>query len=212
MAGELKAVYENDPAASSYLEIIACYPWVHAIYLHRLAHKLYEWGLPRVIPRFISHINRFITGIEIHPGARIGDSVFIDHGMGVVIGETAEIGNNVTMFQGVVLGGTGKTKGMKRHPTVGNNVTIGAGAIILGPVRIGNNVKIGAGSVVLTDIPDDCTAIGVPAKIVRHKGERVADLEHGHIDDPVWNKINALERRIHFIEKMVAPKHAGDGI
>lgn len=200
MAGELKAAYKNDPAAKSYLEILLCYPGIHALFIHKISHKLYKWRFPAVVPRLISHFGRFITGIEIHPGAEISDGVFIDHGMGVVIGETAEIGDNVTMFQGVVLGGTGAAKGKKRHPTVGDNVTIGAGAILLGPITVGHNVKIGAGSVVLCDIPSDATAVGVPAKVVKHRGERVADLEHGHMDDPVQTKLNELERRMHALE------------
>lgn len=201
MAGELKAAYENDPAAKGYLEIILCYPGVHALLVHRVSHKLYEWHFPSVVPRFISHISRFLTGIEIHPGAKIGNEVFIDHGMGVVIGETAEVGDKVVIFQGAVLGGTGKTKGKKRHPVVGSYVTVGAGSILLGPITVGDNVKIGAGAVVLKDIPSDSTAVGVPARIVRHRGQKVADLEHGHIDDPVQAKLQEIDRRIRTVEK-----------
>lgn len=211
MAGELQAAFENDPAAPNYFEVLLCYPGVHAIFLHRIAHRLYAWGVPKVIPRVLSQINRFLTGVEIHPGAKIGDRVFIDHGMGVVIGETSEVGDDVTMFQGVVLGGTGKIKEKKRHPTVGNNVVIGAGAIVLGPVRIGNDVKIGAGSVVLRDIPDDSTAVGVPALVVRHKGKMVADLEHGDIDNPVQDKLTFLEHRIRMLEKKVSATSGTSG-
>ncbi|MDD5317980.1 MAG: serine O-acetyltransferase [Candidatus ainarchaeum sp.] len=201
MSGELKAAYENDPAAKSYFEIILCYPGVHALLIHRISHKLYEWNFPAVVPRLISHVGRFLTGIEIHPGAKIGNEVFIDHGMGVVIGETAEVGDKVVIFQGAVLGGTGRKKGSKRHPTVGSFVTVGAGSILLGPITVGDNVKIGAGAVVLKDIPPDSTAVGVPARIVRHKGQKVADLEHGRIDDPMQAKLHEIDARIRAVEK-----------
>lgn len=164
---DIHAVFENDPAARSILEVLLCYPGLHAILLHRFAHHLYRRKL-FLLARMISNTNRFVTGIEIHPGAKIGGRFFIDHGMGIVIGETAEIGDDVVIFHGVTLGGTGKDKG-KRHPTVGNSVLIGAGTKILGPITIGNNVKIGAGAVVLKSVPDNCTAVGCPARVVKRQ-------------------------------------------
>lgn len=167
---DIKAVFENDPAVKNLAEVLLCYPGLHALLFHRPAHWLYS-RRHFVLARVISNFSRFMTGIEIHPGARVGKGFFIDHGMGIVIGETAEIGDNVVMYHGSTLGGTGKDKG-KRHPTVGNNVMIGAGAKILGPITIGNNVKIGAGSVVVRSVPDNCTAVGCPAKIVRRNYSR----------------------------------------
>lgn len=162
---EIKSILDRDPAASSVWEVILCYPGFHAIMLHRVAHFLYKRNW-RLIARMISHFSRFITGIEIHPGAQIGFGLFIDHGMGVVIGETSVVGNNVTMYQGAVLGGTGKSTG-KRHPDIGNNVIISSGAKILGSFKVGNNAKIGAGSIVLKEVPPNCTVVGVPAQIVK---------------------------------------------
>lgn len=162
---DIQVIFERDPAAKSVLEVILCYPGLHAIILHRIAHYLYKKGLI-LIPRLISQFNRFLTGIEIHPGAKIGRRFFIDHGMGVVIGETTEIGDNVTIYQGVTLGGTGKEKG-KRHPTIKNNVVIGSGAKVLGPIVVGENSKIGAGAVVLKDVPPNSTVVGVPARCVK---------------------------------------------
>jgi serine O-acetyltransferase len=167
---DIQTVFKNDPAARSVAEVILCYPGLHAIMMHRLAHRLFKRRL-YLMARIISNINRFLTGIEIHPGARIGRRFFIDHGMGIVIGETAEIGDDVVLFHGVTLGGTGKDKG-KRHPTVGSNTMIGAGTKVLGPITIGNNTKIGAGSVVLNSIPDNCTAVGCPARVVRKKYDK----------------------------------------
>ncbi|WP_090042667.1 serine O-acetyltransferase EpsC [Clostridium frigidicarnis] len=169
---EFKNIKDKDPAARSNLEILL-YPSLYAIINHRIGHFLYKRKL-YFLSRLISQINRFFTGIEIHPGATIGKRFFIDHGMGVVIGETAEIGNNVTLYHGVTLGGTGKDKG-KRHPTVGNNVTIGAGAKILGPITIGNDVKIGSNSVVLRDVPNSATAVGIPAKIIK-KSNKIIEM------------------------------------
>lgn len=168
---EIRNVLEKDPAAKNAIEVILCYPGLHAVLIYRLAHKFYQWKR-FVLARVISQIGRFLTGIEIHPGAKIGRGLFIDHGMGVVIGETAEVGDNVTIFHGVTLGGTGKDKG-KRHPTVGNNVLIGAGTKVLGPITIGNNVKIGANSVVLKDVPSDVTVVGIPGKIVVPKNKNI---------------------------------------
>ncbi|WP_125153408.1 serine O-acetyltransferase EpsC [Clostridium rectalis] len=162
---DLDVVMKNDPAARNRLEVFLLYPCVHALINHRIAHFFYKYKM-YFMARLISQISRHFTGIEIHPGAKIGKGLFIDHGMGVVIGETAEIGDNVVMYHGVTLGGTGKNKG-KRHPTIGNNVLIGSGAKVLGPIYIGNNSKVGANSVVLQDIPDNCTVVGIPGKVVK---------------------------------------------
>ncbi|NLP36377.1 MAG: serine O-acetyltransferase [Firmicutes bacterium] len=200
---DIEAIFERDPAARNVLEIILCYSGLHAVWLHRLAHALFKRGLV-LLPRLISQINRFLTGIEIHPGAAIGDGFFIDHGMGVVIGETTEIGNNVTVYQGVTLGGTGKDQG-KRHPTIGNNVVIGTGAKILGPIKIGDFAKIGAGSVVLKDVPPHSTVVGVPGRVVARKGERVpaVDLNHINLPDPVAEKLQNLQQQIDELRKII---------
>ncbi|MBC7230403.1 MAG: serine O-acetyltransferase [Actinobacteria bacterium] len=195
---DIEAVRDRDPAARSTLEIILAYPGLHALWMHRVAHWLWERKVP-VLPRLISHLNRFLTGIEIHPGARFGKGVFIDHGMGVVIGETSEIGDYVTLYQGVTLGGTGKEKG-KRHPTVGNNVVIAAGAKVLGPITIGDHSKVGAGAVVIRDVPPRCTVVGVPGKVVVQEGEPVVDLHHEAIPDPVMDRIEALDGMIRKLE------------
>ncbi|RJX25031.1 MAG: serine O-acetyltransferase [Dethiobacter sp.] len=193
---DIAAVFERDPAAKNILEVILCYPGFHAIVLHRMAHFLYKKGLV-VLPRLISNFSRLVTGIEIHPGATIGEGVFIDHGMGVVIGETTEIGNNVTIYQGVTLGGTGKEKG-KRHPTVGNNVVVGTGAKVLGPIEIGDGGRIGAGSVVLQSVPPGATVVGIPGRVVLHRGKRVTpvDLNHEDLPDPVAQMLNCLQNQI----------------
>ncbi|AAO34989.1 serine acetyltransferase [Clostridium tetani] len=171
---DIDNIIKNDPAARNSLEVLLLYPSIHAIINHRIAHFFYKKRM-FFIARLISQISRFFTGIEIHPGAQIGNGLFIDHGMGVVIGETAEVGNDVTIYHGVTLGGTGKDKG-KRHPTVGNNVIIGSGAKVLGPIVIGNNAKVGANSVVLKDVPENKTAVGAPAKIVGEKKSEVVDM------------------------------------
>lgn len=171
---EIKNIMSKDPAARSFLEVIFLYPSVHAVLLHRLAHKLYNIKF-YFLARVISQLGRFLTGIEIHPGAQIGKGLFIDHGMGVVIGETSEIGDNVTIYHGVTLGGTGKDKG-KRHPTIGDDVVIGAGAKVLGPIIIGKNSKIGANSVVLKDVPEESTAVGSPAKIIYKKPKTIIEI------------------------------------
>lgn len=196
---DIDAVFENDPAAKNILEVLFCYPGLHAIVVHRINHRLYEMKIP-LIPRFISHLMRFLTGIEIHPGARIGKKFVIDHGMGIVIGETAEIGNNVLMYQGATLGGTGKHKG-KRHPTVGNSVVIGAGAKVLGPIKIGDYSRIGAGAVVIRDVPAHSTVVGVPGEIVRVKGEKISKLEHGELPDILSERVKKLEEKIRELEK-----------
>ncbi len=193
---DIRAIFERDPAAKSFWEVILCYPGLHAILLYRLAHALHQRGLI-LLPRVISQIARFVSGVEIHPGAKIGDGVFIDHGMGVVIGETAEVGDNVTLYQGVTLGGTGKEKG-KRHPTVGNNVVIGTGAKVLGPIVIGDFAKIGAGSVVLNNVPANTTVVGVPGRVVIYDGERIpsVDLNHEDLPDPVAEMLHCLQKQI----------------
>lgn len=198
MKQDIEAVRDRDPAARNTLEIILAYPGLHALWMHRIAHFLWNKGLP-LMPRLISHINRLITGIEIHPGAKIGKGVFIDHGMGVVIGETSEIGDYVTLYQGVTLGGTGKEKG-KRHPTVGRNVVIAAGAKVLGPITVGDNSKVGAGAVVIRDVPPRCTVVGVPGKVVMQEGEPVVDLHHELIPDPVMDRIEVLDGLIRKLE------------
>lgn len=172
---DIDNIMENDPAAKSKLEVLLLYPSMQAVILHRLAHKLYNRKM-YFFARFISQFSRFFTGIEIHPGARIGKGLFIDHGMGVVIGETSEIGDNVTLYHGVTLGGTGKEKG-KRHPTVGNNVIIGAGAKILGPIYVGDNAKVGAGAVVINDVPANSTAVGLPARLKLAKPNTIIEIK-----------------------------------
>lgn len=198
---------ERDPAATSKLEILTSYSGLHALWLHRIAHRLHTVGLP-VLPRWISQFNRFLTGIEIHPGACIGKGFFIDHGAGVVIGETAEIGDNVTVYQGVTLGGTGKETG-KRHPTVGDNVIFGAGAKVLGGITIGDNAKIGAGSVVINDVPQNSTVVGNPGRPVLVEGERVGipDIDYRHLPDPVADAIKCLVTRILEMEKELDEIH-----
>lgn len=200
---DIQVVFERDPAVKSTLEVILCYPGFHAILFHRIAHALYKkrWFL---LARFISQISRFLTQIEIHPGAKIGEGLFIDHGAGIVIGETAELGNNVTLYQGVTLGGTGKEKG-KRHPTIGNNVIISAGAKILGSFKVGDNVRIGAGSVVLKEVPPNCTVVGVPGRPVVKDEEQekreILNLEHNKLDDPVAEALQSLQKRVEQLEE-----------
>lgn len=195
MLEDLKTIFERDPAARNRLEIILTYSGLHALWFYRLSHFLLKIHL-LLLARFISQFAKFLTGIEIHPGATIGHGFFIDHGMGVVIGETTEVGDDVTIYQGVTLGGTGKEKG-KRHPTIGHNVVIGAGAKILGNIRIGNNVKIGANAVVLKSVPDDSTVVGVPGEIVRIKGENPLELvQTQDLPDPIMEKIEQLQKEI----------------
>ncbi len=198
----IKVIFERDPAARNIWEVLL-YPGLHAIFWHRISHYLYLHHFD-FLARLISHITRFFTGIEIHPGAKIGEGFFIDHGMGVVIGETVEIGDNVTLFQAVTLGGTGKKKG-KRHPTLGNNVMVSAGAKILGNIKIGDNVKIGAGSVVIKDVPSDATVVGVPGRIVKHKGKRVpgVSLDHGDLPDPILERLKKFRDKMDELEKVV---------
>ena len=202
---DINAFRQRDPAAKSDAEILLLYSGMHARLAHRLSHKLYEGG-HEFAARAVSQGAKFVTGIEIHPGATIGRGLVIDHGSGVVIGETAEIGDNCTIYQGVTLGGTGKDEG-KRHPTLGDNVMVGAGAKILGPVKIGNNVTVAAGAVVLGELPDNSTAVGIPAKVVRVGGERVAnDLDQIHIPDPVAQELNALRSEIEALRARIDDK------
>lgn len=192
---DLEVIFDQDPAARSYLEVILTYAGLHAIWSHRMAHAFYKRKF-FFIARTISQISRFFTGVEIHPGAQIGNRFFIDHGMGIVIGETCEIGNNVSVFQGVTLGGTGKEKG-KRHPTIKDNVLIATGAKVLGSIEIGENSKIGAGSVVLKEVPPNSTVVGIPGKVVIQDGVRInKDLNHTDLPDPIADRIIELEKEL----------------
>ena len=204
----IEAYKARDPAARSSLEIYFLYPGLKAVRSHRKAHWCYEHNL-KFLARFISQCSRHRTGIEIHPGAKIGKRLVIDHGMGIVIGETAEIGDDCLIYHGVTLGGTGKDVG-KRHPTIGNNVLIGAGAKVLGPITIGDNVRIAAGAVVLSDIPDNSTAVGVPARVVRRNGARVIDLDQVHIPDPVSQELCRLQGRLDRLEAMLRNPAGGE--
>lgn len=197
---EIKAAFERDPAARNALEVILLYSGLHAIIFHRIAHPLYLLNIP-LLPRFISQLARHITGIEIHPGAKIGKGLFIDHGMGVVIGETSILGDNVTLFQGVTLGGTGKERG-KRHPTLGNNVVVGTGAKVLGNITIGDDVAIGANAVVIRDVPSNSTVVGVPGRIVKQEGKVFPGikLDHTSLPDPLAQALDKLQDEIDHIE------------
>ena len=197
---DMRVIQDRDPAAKSMWETLL-YPGLHAVLWHRVAHRYYR-RRKYLLARLISQVARFFTGIEIHPGARLGRGLFIDHGMGVVIGETAAIGENVTLFQGVTLGGTGTETG-KRHPTVGNNVMIAANATLLGAIRVGDNSKIGAGSVVIRDVPPEATVVGVPGRVVRLRGKRVEGvrLDHGNLPDPVRRDLATIRRRLTVLEK-----------
>ena len=223
----IRVIFERDPAAQSTLEVVLCYSGLHAIWAHRLAHALYLRGWV-LVPRLISNVARFLTGIEIHPGATIGEGLFIDHGTGIVIGETAEIGRNVTLYQGVTLGGTGKEKG-KRHPTIGNNVVVASGAKVLGSFTVGDHAKIGAGSVVLRPVPAHATVVGIPGRIVMMKGHRVrteeellraralsaeegesveeiaaeldVDLDHDILPDPIAEGIELMRQEIEILKE-----------
>jgi serine O-acetyltransferase len=198
---DVNAAFNKDPAARTLIEVLTSYPGIKAVLLYRIAHFFWKLRLP-YIPRYISGIARDLTAVEIHPGAEIGSEFFIDHGAGVVIGETAEIGNNVTIYAGVVLGGTNLEQ-KKRHPTLGDNVVIGTGAKILGPITLGDNVRVGANSVVVNDVPSNCVVVGVPAKIVSKKGEKIEkiDLRHGELPDPISIAISSLNNRIKELEK-----------
>ncbi len=209
---DIDVVFEQDPAARSYLEVILTYSGLHAIWAHRVAHALFKRKF-YFMARVVSQMSRFFTGIEIHPGAKIGRRFFIDHGMGVVIGETCEIGNNVTVFQGVTLGGTGKEKG-KRHPTIKDNALIATGAKVLGSITIGENSKIGAGSVVLRDVPPNSTVVGIPGRVRVQDGIRVnKDLNHRDLPDPVADRLKELENEIkRLTEELEALKKGAENI
>jgi len=206
---DIGVVFDRDPAARSMWEVLLCYPGLHAIWLHRISHWFYKRDFV-LVPRMISNLARFLTGIEIHPGATIGKGLFIDHGTGIVIGETAEIGDNVTLYQGVTLGGTGKEKG-KRHPTVGDNVVVASGAKVLGSFKVGDNSKIGAGSVVLKEVPPNSTVVGIPGQVVWHNGKKInginvgtIDLEHGDLPDPVAEMMNCMQRNMRKLEHRIS--------
>ncbi|KAF3888226.1 MULTISPECIES: serine O-acetyltransferase [Nostocales] len=204
---DFRIIFERDPAARNWLEVLFCYPGFHALCLHRIAHWLHRQKVT-FLPRFISYLGRFFTGIEIHPGAEIGKGVFIDHGVGVVIGETAIVGDYSLIYQGVTLGGTGKESG-KRHPTLGKNVVVGAGAKVLGNIRIEDRVRIGAGSVVLRDVPSDSTVVGIPGRIISHKQEKpLSPLEHGKLPDLEARMIRSLVERIEQLEQRLQTFHS----
>jgi serine O-acetyltransferase len=204
---DIACIFERDPAARSYFEVLLCYPGLHAVWGHHLSHWLWQHRL-RFLARFNSQVVRFFTGIEIHPGAEIGRRFFIDHGMGVVIGETAVVGDDVTLYQGVTLGGTGKEHG-KRHPTIGDSVVIGTGARVLGNIRVGENCRIGANSVVLRSVPDNSTVVGVPGHIVLRNGKRIVITDPKEISDPLSDVIIKLVAEVHEIrEKLCEETHA----
>lgn len=198
---DIASIKERDPAATSSVQVLLLYSGLHAVLYYRLAHWLHRHGR-RFLARWVSQTAKFLTGIEIHPGASIGRGLFIDHGTGVVVGETTEIGDNVTLYQGVTLGGTGKDVG-KRHPTVCDGAMVGAGARVLGPLRVGKNAKVAAGAVVLDDVPDDATAVGVPARVVRVRGKKLSDLDQVHIPDPVSQELCRLEMEIANLKKKI---------
>jgi serine O-acetyltransferase len=209
---QIDTIFREDPAAKSVLEIFLCYPGFHAILSHRLAHWMYRRHIP-LAPRVLSQVSRLFTGIEIHPGATIGRRFFIDHGMGVVIGETTEIGDHVLLYQGVTLGGTGKEKG-KRHPTLGNNVVVGSGAKVLGNITIGDHVKIGAGSVVVKPVPDHATVVGIPGRVVRQGGTVFTEsdddmLQHGRLPDPVGQSFEDINRKLAEMEQEIRDLREG---
>ena len=204
IANDIRAARERDPAAVSNIEVILAYPGFHARQWHRLAHSLYDAGVP-LLPRLVSHLSRFLTGIEIHPGAKIGEGLFIDHGMSVVIGETAVIGDNCHLYQSITLGGT-SMKRVKRHPTLGKNVVVGAGARLIGDIEIGDNARIGAGSVVVTNVPANATVVGVPGHVVAFHDP--GDDTVVHLPDPEWDRIQALEERVAELERRLAEAEA----
>lgn len=205
---DVEVIFEQDPAARTYIEVILTYSGLHAIWSHRIAHALYKRRF-FFLARLTSQISRFFTGIEIHPGAKIGRRFFIDHGMGVVIGETCEIGDNVSVFQGVTLGGTGKEKG-KRHPTIQDNVLIATGAKVLGSITVGENSKIGAGSVVLKEVPPNSTVVGIPGRVVIQDGVKIKrDLNHSDLPDPIADKLRTMEQEIQQLEQQLEAMKEG---
>lgn len=208
MKEDMDVVFEQDPSARTYIEVLLTYSGLHAIWSHRIAHRFYKWKL-YFIARAVSQFNRFLTGIEIHPGAVIGRRFFIDHGMGVVIGQTCEIGDNVTIFQGVTLGGTGHEKG-KRHPTIKDNALVATGAKVLGNITIGQNSKIGGGSVVLKDVPDNATVVGIPGRVVKQDGKKISQkLDHHILPDPVSDRLKTLQAEIDALQKEVTELKEG---
>lgn len=207
-ADEIKAVKDRDPAAKNAVEVLLLYPGLHALIMYRIAHKLWQWKIP-LVPRWLSQMGRFFTGIEIHPGATIGKNLFIDHGMGVVVGETSVIGDNVLLYQGVTLGGTGKETG-KRHPTIGNNVVVGTGAKVLGNITIGDSSYIGANAVVIKTVPPNSTVVGIPGRITKQEGRKLdMNLDHTHVNDPVMENMARLLDRIKTLEQKTGCPHTG---
>jgi len=207
---DIATVFERDPAARTVFEVLTSYPGLHAVWMHRCAHRMWRRRM-RTFARLCSHLARFLTGIEIHPGARIGRRLFIDHGMGVVIGETAEIGDDVLIYQGVVLGGTSSEK-KKRHPTVGSKVVIGAGAVVLGAITIGDGARIGAGSVVIHDVPPGATVVGVPGRVVGERRPAKIDLDHGRLPDPVADALRVILSEIQRIEERLKTVESREGL
>ena len=204
---DISSVKERDPAAKSPLEILLLYPGLHALVVYRISHQLWQCGIP-LLPRWLSQTARFFTGIEIHPGAQIGRKLFIDHGMGVVIGETAIVGDNVLLYQGVTLGGTGKETG-KRHPTIGNSVVVGTGAKILGNITIGDSSYIGANAVVIKNVPPNSTVVGIPGRITKQEGQKIDSLlDHTHVNDPVMDSMTRLLKRIKDLEDKTGHCHS----
>ena len=204
MFEDIKIIRENDPASKSYIEIILCYPGLHAIIWHRVAHLLYKLNIP-LLPRILNMLSRFFTGVDIHPGATLAHGIMIDHGTGVVIGETAEVGKGCLIYQGVTLGGTGKEHG-KRHPTLKENVVVGAGAKILGNIVIGKNVRVGAGSVVMSNVPDNCTVVGIPGRVVKAASEDDVVkhmLDHNQLPDPVMRVVSILTEKISTLQQQI---------
>ncbi len=209
MKEDIDVIFEQDPSARSVIEVVLTYAGLHAVWSHRIAHAFYKWKL-FFIARAISQINRFFTGIEIHPGATIGRKFFIDHGMGIVIGETCEIGDNVTVYQGVTLGGTGKEQG-KRHPTINDHVLIAAGAKVLGSITVGERAKVGAGSVVLKDVPDGATVVGIPGKVVKQDGKKITQpLDHQNMPDPVDDRCDRLQRELNMLKAQLEQIKEGE--
>ena len=198
----IQAIKREDPAAKSQLEVLLCYPGLHAVYFHKVSHRLYHrrWF---VLARLVSHLARFLTGIEIHPGATIGERLFIDHGLGVVIGETAEIGDDVLLYQGVTIGGTGNQKG-KRHPTVGSRVVVGTGAAVLGNITLGDDVKVGAGAVIVHSVPEGSTVVGIPGRVVKERARSLGTLEHARVAEAGETDLEHLNDRVHELEALIS--------
>ncbi len=208
---DIKTVFKRDPAARSFLEVLLCYPGLHALWMYRISHFLWKIRL-YLLARLVSHFSRFVTGIEIHPGAKIGRRFFIDHGMGVVIGETAEVGDDVLLYKGVVLGGTSLEK-RKRHPTVGNNVVIGTNAIVLGAIKLGDHSRIGAGSVVLHDVPQNATAVGIPARVgLGFSASEIETLEHSKLPDPIADAIRVVMKEQEELEERIEKIESKEGV